>query len=79
MMESADLGERDDLSEISVVDRPPFRRVLLQRKMRAGAIVVPPVVRKDSAEMPLVEDDYVVQTLSAQGANESLRIGILPR
>ncbi len=79
MMESADLGERGDLSESSVLDRPPFRRVLLQRKMRPGAIVVPPVVRKDSAEMPLVEDDYVVQTLSAQGANESLRIGILPR
>jgi hypothetical protein len=31
MMESPDLGERDDLSEISVVDRPPFRRVLPER------------------------------------------------
>jgi hypothetical protein len=31
MMESLDLGERDDLSEISVVDRPPFRRVLRER------------------------------------------------
>ncbi len=29
--ESAELGKRDDLSEISLVDRPPFRRVLLQR------------------------------------------------
>ncbi len=27
-VESPDLGERDDLSEISVVNRPPFRRIL---------------------------------------------------
>ena len=31
MMESPDLGERDDLSENLVVDRPPLRRVLLER------------------------------------------------
>jgi hypothetical protein len=31
MMESPDLGEHDDLSEISVVDRPPFRRIFLER------------------------------------------------
>ncbi len=79
MMKPADLGDRDDLSDISVVGRPLIRRILLERQMRPGAIVVTPVVGKDSAEMPLVENDYVVQTLSAQGANESLRIGVLPR
>ncbi len=47
--------------------------------MRPGAIVVPGVRGKDPAELPLVEDHHVVQTLSAQGANESLRIGVLPR
>ncbi len=73
MMESPDLGERHDLSEISVMDRPPFRRVLLKRQMRPGAVVVARVIRNHAAEMPLVEDDYVVQTLSAQGANKSLR------
>ncbi len=31
MMESPDLGERDDLSEILVVGRPPFLRALLER------------------------------------------------
>ncbi len=29
--------------------------------------------------MPLVENDYVVQALSAQRSNESLRVGVLPR
>ena len=44
--------------------------------MRPGAIVVPGVRGKDPAELPLVEDHHVVQTLSAQGANESLRIAV---
>jgi len=79
MMESSDLGERDDLSEISVVDRPPFWRVLLECEMCPGAIVVARVRGEDPAEMPLVENDDVVQALSAQGANESLRIAVLPR
>ena len=79
MMESSDLGERDDLSEISVVDRPPFWRVLLKCEMRPGAIVVARVRGEDPAEMPLVENDDVVQALSTQRANESLRKAVLPR
>jgi hypothetical protein len=34
MVQSPDLGERDDLSEASVVDRPRIGCILLKRKMR---------------------------------------------
>ncbi len=47
--------------------------------MRPAAIVVPGVRGEDPAELPLVENDYVVQALSAQRSNESLRVGVLPR
>ena len=79
MVEPTYLRKGDDLSELLPVHEPRLGRIFLEGKMRPGAIVVPAVVRKDSAEMPLVEDDYVVQTLSAQRSNESLRVGVLPR
>ena len=50
MMDSLDLGERDDLSEISVVGRPWIGRILLERQVRPGAIAVPaPKLVKRSA------------------------------
>ena len=79
MVQSPDLGESDDLSTLSLVRRSRIGRVLLEREVSTGPVVVLPVVREDSAEMPLVENDYVVQALSAQRSNESLRVGVLPR
>ena len=29
--------------------------------------------------MPVIEDDHVVQTFAANGANHALHVGILPR
>jgi hypothetical protein len=78
MVQSANPWKCDDLPEFALVHRSRLGRILLKRKMRPGAIVVPPVVRKDLAEMPLVENDYVAQILSTQRSNESLRIGVLP-
>ena len=79
MVESTYLLKGDDLSELLPVHEPRLGRIFLEGKMRPGAIGVPAVVRKDSAEMPLVEDDNVFQTLSAQRSKESLRVGVLPR
>ena len=79
MVQSANLWKCDDLPEFALVHRSRLGRILLKCKMRPGAIVVPPVVRKDSAEMPLFENDHMIEALSTQRSNESLRIGILPR
>ena len=79
MVQSANLWKCDDLPEFALVHHSRLGRTLLERQMRPGAIVVPGVRGKDPAELPLVEDDHVVQALSTQGANESLRVGVLPR
>jgi hypothetical protein len=54
------------------------RRFLLQALVRTVAVVVPGVLSQDLAEMPLAEDQYVVQALTAERANEPFRIGIGP-
>ncbi len=59
MMESPDFGQRDDLSAFSLVCHPWIGRILVEREMRPCAVVVARVVREHSAEMPLVENDYV--------------------
>ncbi len=75
MVQSANLWKGDDLPELALLCRSWLGRTLLKRKVRAGAIVAPPVVRKDLAEMPLVENDTVVQALSTQRSNELLLCG----
>ena len=69
MMEPADFGEYDDLSAPSVVDSPPFGRILLERQMGASAIVVACVVRKNPAQMALMENDDGVEALSTRRLN----------
>jgi hypothetical protein len=40
-------------------------------------MVVGEIRAKHAAEMPLVEDDHMVQTLAANGADHALHVGIL--
>jgi len=51
--------------------------ILVQGEVRAA-----PMVRetraKDAAQMPVVEDDHVVQTLAANGADHAFDVRILP-
>ncbi len=55
------------------------RRVLLERQMRASAIVVARVVRENPAEMPLIENDGVVRALATKRPDEPLCESVLPR
>ena len=47
--------------------------------MGAGSLVVIDVRREDAAQMALVEDDDVIQTLAANRAYNSLDESVLPR
>jgi hypothetical protein len=42
-------------------------------------VIVPDVLSQDSPEMPLAEDQHVVQALAAQRAHEPLRVGVRSR
>ena len=63
-MESADFGARHDPTDANRMDGARLGRVLGQREMRSRAVVIRDVRAKDPPEMPLVEDDDVVETLA---------------
>jgi hypothetical protein len=46
--------------------------------MSAGLVVVGEVRGQDTAQVPLAENDDMVQTLAADRADDSLREGVLP-
>jgi hypothetical protein len=64
---------------ISVVWLEPLRRLLLQPLVWTVAVIVPGVLGQDAAEVPLAEDQHVVQALAAQRANEPFRECVRPR
>ena len=50
------------------------RRILLQALVRPMAIIVPSNLGQHLAEMPLTEDQHVIQALAAKRAHEPLRV-----
>jgi hypothetical protein len=47
--------------------------------MGSGAVVVGEVACENPAKMALAKDDYVVETFAADGSDEALDEGVLPR
>ena len=79
MVQPADLRDGDDFSDLARLYRPLLRAILVQGKMRPGAVIVINVRRKHPAQMVLVEDDQVVQAFSPDRADDPLNVGVLPR
>ena len=78
MMQPADnrhLNHPADLRRLNLSRR---RRVLTEREMRAAIVIVIDVRSQDTPQRSLVEDDHMVQALTANGTDQSLRVRILP-
>src|SRR5262245_62075784 len=56
MMKATDLRKLDNATELRSLNGSRFRRVLGQRKMRTGSMIVAEVRPKQSSQVPLVED-----------------------
>jgi hypothetical protein len=78
MVHTTDLGDGHDFSDLGRLYRPLLRAILVQGKMRPGAMVIVEVRYEDAAQMALVEDDQVVQTLAAYRTDDPLDVSILP-
>src|ERR1700757_4828163 len=76
MMQSAQHWCRDDGS--ASLDGASQRRVLAQPQVRARLIVVERIRGQDPSQMPLAEDQDVIQALAAECSDQALNIGILP-
>jgi len=52
--------------------------ILAQAKVSAAAMAIGEIRVKEAAEMPLIDDDRVVQTLAAKGPDHAHDVQILP-
>jgi hypothetical protein len=72
MMEATDRWERDDFAGFGWVYRAALGTILVEREMRSRRVVVLKVRRQDAAQVTLIEDDDVIETLTADRANDPL-------
>ena len=77
MVKAANLRYSNDRSEYRRVHKPRFGRILGQRKMRSGFVIV--MHELDVLiQCGFAEDDYVIQALSPDRADYSFHVGSLP-
>ncbi len=79
MVESADLGQGNDTAVLGRLDGAGRGRILVEREVRPRAVIVAEVAVQPPTEVSLVEDDHVVEKLTADGADHALGEGVLPR
>src|ERR1022692_1934114 len=77
-MKATHQGQGDDVTLAGRFNRARFRRILVQRPVRAMLVIITEVIREPPPQVLLVEHDHVVQTFAAEGADQPLDEGILP-
>jgi hypothetical protein len=78
MMQSVDLWEGDNLARGGRVCWAGLRTVLVERKMSSRPVVILKIRRQNTAQVTLIKDDDVIETLAADRADEALDVGVLP-
>src|SRR5262245_2152486 len=73
MMEPTDFGNLDDGPGGGELDWADVGRIFVEREMRATAMIVGEVADEDAAEVAFAQDQDVIQALTSDGADESLR------
>jgi len=71
-VESTDVGQGNDAAVLGWLDGTRLRRILLEREMRARAVVVAEVAAQTTSKVCLVQDDDVVEKLAAERATQRL-------
>src|SRR5439155_16588009 len=79
MVEATDFANRDDLAEFRPLNWAAVGRILVEREVSTGPVVVREVASQGAAQVPFAKDEDVIQTLAPDGADEPLRKGVLPR
>src|SRR5215470_15187402 len=76
MMQPADLGDCDDLALLLRFDLSRSRRVPLQCLMRARIVIIVQVIPQGSAQLIFTDDDQMIETFSANQADDAFRVWI---
>ena len=79
MVEPADLGDLDHITEVAGLDRPRDRRIHFQREVRSPTVIVAKVIADEPSQVMLAEYDDVIEKLASNRSDEPFDIRVLPR
>src|SRR5262245_1496729 len=79
MMQATDFGNRHDPARLGKLDRPDIRRILVEREMRSCTVIIREVRGENALQMPLAENDDMLEALAPDRADEPLGERVLPR
>jgi hypothetical protein len=79
VVQAADFGKLYDPPRRWKLDRPSVGCILVEREVSASPMIVREVRGEDASEVPLAQNEHVIQALAPDGADEPFREGILPR
>ena len=68
MVEATDFANRDDLAEFRPLNWAAVGRILVEREVSTGLVVVREVAGEGAAQVPFAEDEDVIQTLAPNRA-----------
>src|SRR5262245_62571747 len=77
-MQSADFGDFDHRSQIRRLLGSRLGRVLRERYMGSGSMIILAVAFQNPAEMIFIDHDHMVEALSPEASNHPLNERILP-
>ena len=78
MVQTAHLGERDDLALLRTLHWSWFRGIFVQAQVGPTSVVIGEIGFEQAVQMSLIEHDNVVLTLAADRANQPFDIRRLP-
>jgi len=64
MVEATEFGNLHDPARLGTLNDPEVRRILVERQMRASAVIVREVAGQSAAQVPFAEDQNMIQTLA---------------
>ena len=79
MMQPTEVRNRNDLPKRPRLDWSSVGRILVERKVSAGLVVVREVRGQNAPQVPLAEHDDMVEAFASHGTDEPLSERILPR
>ncbi len=78
-MQSADLRNLYPFAKFCILNRPSFRRILIERQVGAIFMRIIKISCQDFSRMRFSENNYVIQAIATYGADEAFAERIVPR
>jgi hypothetical protein len=79
VMQATNFGNLNDGAEFRRLDRPSVGGILVEREVSASPVIVREIRREQTSQVPLAEDEHVIQTLAPDRTDQALRKRVLPR